>query len=85
MNITNQYCDCNKSYCSFEGNTQGKAAVFGLLHTAGLKLPGSPGSSLLRLLQRVGHLMGNGRSFSKENEIPAWWTSKSRGADSTDA
>jgi hypothetical protein len=69
---------------SFEGNTQGKAAVFGLLHTAGIKLPGSPGSPLLRTLQRLGHLLGAGRSFSRENEIPAWWTSRSRGADPTD-
>ena len=69
----------------FEGTTKGKAAVFGLLHTAGLDLPGNPGSSKLRLLQRVGHFLGiGGRSFSKEEDIPAWWTSKSRGADPTD-
>ncbi len=68
-----------------EGNTQGKAAVFGLLHTAGIKIPGSPGSTLLRLIQRFGHLSGNsGRSFSFEEDIPAWWKSKSRGADPTD-
>mmetsp|Transcript_4454 Transcript_4454/g.5162 ORF Transcript_4454/g.5162 Transcript_4454/m.5162 type:complete len:257 (-) Transcript_4454:276-1046(-) len=68
-----------------EGNTQGKAAVFGLLHTAGLKIPGGPGDKLFALIQRVGHLVGGmGRSWSKEEEIPNWWTSKSRGADDTD-
>lgn len=68
-----------------EGNTEGKAAVFGLLHTAGLNIPGTPGSTRLRLLQRLGHLFeGTGRSFSKEEDIPTWWQSKSRGADPTD-
>jgi hypothetical protein len=68
-----------------EGNTEGKAAVFGLLHTAGIKIPGSPGSTVLRIIQRFGHLSGNsGRSFSVEEDIPAWWKSKSRGADPTD-
>lgn len=65
-----------------EGNTQGKAAVFGLLHTAGLELPAQPGSSQLRLIQRLGHFLGNGRSWSLD--VPAWWTSRSRGADPTD-
>lgn len=68
-----------------EGNTQGKAAVFGLLHTAGLKIPGGPGDKVFSLIQRIGHLAGNlGRSFSREEDIPKWWTSKSRGADGTD-
>lgn len=68
-----------------EGNTQGKAAVFGLLYTAGIKIPGSPGSLLLRMIQRFGHLSrDSGRSFSVEEDIPAWWKSKSRGADPTD-
>jgi hypothetical protein len=54
---------------SFEGNTQGKAAVFGLLSVA----------------QRFGHIIGTvGRAFSKEEEIPSWWTSKSRGAELSD-
>ena len=69
----------------FEGNTEGKAAVFGLFHTAGLKLPATPGNLLLRFAQRFGHFTGSGgRSFSKEEDIPAWWVSKSRGADDTD-
>ena len=69
----------------FEGNTQGKAAVFGLLHIAGLKLNASPGDAVFGLIQRIGHLLGGrGRSWSKEEGIPKWWVSKSRGADDTD-
>lgn len=68
-----------------EGNTEGKAAVFGMLHTAGLKLSANPGDKVFSLIQRVGHLAGNlGRSWSREDEIPKWWISKSRGADATD-
>uniref|UniRef100_A0A7S2HQ03 Amine oxidase n=1 Tax=Helicotheca tamesis TaxID=374047 RepID=A0A7S2HQ03_9STRA len=66
-----------------EGNTDGKAAVFGVFHTVGLKIPGHPGSRLLRFFQRLGHKMNpkSGRSWSREEDIPTWWTSKSRGAD----
>ncbi len=68
-----------------EGNTQGKAAVFGMLHTAGLKLNASPGDKVFQFIQRLGHAAGNvGRSWSKEEDIPEWFTSKSRGADGTD-
>eukprot|EP00529_Nitzschia_sp_RCC80_P030606 CAMPEP_0113487012 /NCGR_PEP_ID=MMETSP0014_2-20120614/25292_1 /TAXON_ID=2857 /ORGANISM="Nitzschia sp." /LENGTH=292 /DNA_ID=CAMNT_0000380701 /DNA_START=78 /DNA_END=956 /DNA_ORIENTATION=+ /assembly_acc=CAM_ASM_000159 len=68
-----------------EGNTQGKAAVFGLLHTAGLKLNASPGDVVFGFIQRLGHLLGGrGRSWSEDEDIPAWWTSKSRGADGTE-
>ena len=69
----------------FEGNTQGKAAVFGLLHTAGLKLNANPGDVLFGAIQRLGHFLGGrGRSWSKEEDIPKWWVSPSRGADETD-
>ena len=68
-----------------EGNTQGKAAVFGMLHTAGLKISASPGDKVFAFIQRLGHLAGNmGRSWSREDEIPKWWVSKSRGADDTE-
>lgn len=70
-----------------EGNTQGKAAVFGLLHTAGMKLSASPGDAVFALIQRIGHLFGSenaGRSWSKEEDIPSWWQSPSRGADDTE-
>lgn len=75
----------NSNFFSFEGNTEGKAGFFGLFHGAGLNLPGNPGSLFLRVTQRLGHLSGNnGRAFSKEEDIPSWWTSKSRGADLND-
>ena len=68
-----------------EGNTEGKAAVFGLLHTAGLKLNANPGDFLFQIIQRIGHAIGGrGRSWSREEDIPSWWVSKSRGADPTD-
>ena len=68
-----------------EGNTQGKAAVFGMLHTAGLKISGAPGDGLLSLAQRIGHFVGGmGRSWSKEKDIPEWFVSTSRGADGTE-
>jgi hypothetical protein len=69
----------------FEGNTEGKAAVFGMLHHAGLKLNASPGDVVFGLIQRVGHALGGrGRSWSKDSDLPSWWVSKSRGADGTD-
>ena len=68
-----------------EGNTEGKAAVFGMLHTAGLKLNASPGDKVFGFIQRIGHVVGGmGRSWSREEEIPKWWTDKSRGADAND-
>lgn len=69
----------------FEGNTQGKAAVFGMLHTAGLKLSASPGDKVFAFIQRLADFSGKaGRSMSREGDIPNWWTSKSRGADPSD-
>lgn len=68
-----------------EGNTQGKAAVFGLLHHAGLKLNAQPGDKTFGFLQRLGHILGGrGRSWSRKPEVPKWWISKSKGADETD-
>jgi len=68
-----------------EGNTQGKAAVFGLLHNAGLKLGAAPGDKVFSAIQRIGHAIGGrGRSWSKEEDIPKWWVSESRGADGTE-
>ena len=69
-----------------EGNTQGKAAVFGMLHTAGLKLRAAPGDAVFSFIQRIGHILsgGQGRSWSKEEDIPKRWFSTSRGADATE-
>merc|ERR1712028_175381 len=62
-----------------EGNTQGQAAVFGMLHTAGVKLPKN--LSVLAFFQKLGHVQGNtGRAWSKKALIPKWWKSESRGA-----
>lgn len=49
-----------------EGNTQGKAAVFGLLHTAGLKMNASPGDAVFAFIQRFGHVGGMGKKLVKE-------------------
>jgi hypothetical protein len=68
-----------------EGNTAGKAAVFGLLHFAGLKIPASPGDKTFSFIQRLGHVLGGrGRSWSRKVDIPSWWVSPSRGADATE-
>jgi len=68
-----------------EGNTMGKAAVFGMLHTAGLKIPAMPGNKSFAFIQRTAHVIGGlGRSWSRKSEIPEWWTQKSKGADPTD-
>lgn len=68
-----------------EGNTQGKAAVFGLLHTGGLtSISASPGDKVFNFIQKIGHFMNNGRSWSKEEDIPKWWISPSRGAEGTE-
>mmetsp|Transcript_18220 Transcript_18220/g.25887 ORF Transcript_18220/g.25887 Transcript_18220/m.25887 type:complete len:289 (-) Transcript_18220:489-1355(-) len=68
-----------------EGNTQGKAAVFGLLHHAGLKLNANPGDGVFAFIQRLAHVIGGrGRSWSRKNDVPGWWVSKSKGADASD-
>ena len=68
-----------------EGNTQGKAAVFGMLHTAGLKIPASPGDKPFAFIQRAGHVIGGlGRSWSRKADVPKWWSSPSKGADETE-
>ena len=69
-----------------EGNTQGKAAVFGMLHTAGLKLRAAPGDAVFSFIQRIGHILSRrtgevmvqGRGYSKVV------VSTSRGADATE-
>ena len=71
----------------FEGNTKGAGAVFGLLFGAGLQLPSQIGDGALMLQQRLATdvLQGAfGKTWSSEEEVPAWWKSKSKGADPTD-
>jgi hypothetical protein len=69
----------------FEGNTQGKVAVFGLLETVGLPFNGSPGSLFLIAVQKtLRKIPLPNQFFSKEEYIPSWWKSKARGADPND-
>lgn len=71
----------------FEGNTNGNAAVFGLLYTAGVPLSGSPGDRSLSLQQRIAftlqelNLVKGLTAFSRERDIPKWWKNKARGAE----
>ncbi|KAL9187240.1 hypothetical protein ACHAXT_001343 [Thalassiosira profunda] len=69
----------------FEGNTKGKVAVFGLLETAGLPVDNSVGNPFLALAQKVGRAINlPAATYSREEDIPSWWKSKSRAADPTD-
>lgn len=70
----------------WEGTTQGYGAIFGLLTGGGLKFGSiSIGDFVLRFQQRFFQEIGGfGRNWSVEEEIPAWWKSKARGADPND-
>jgi len=69
----------------FEGNTKGAGAVFGLLFGAGLEQSVQVGDLALMLQQRlVTDVFGVGKSWSKEEDVPAWWKSQAKGADPTD-
>ena len=69
-----------------EGNTNGKPAELGLMHSAGMKVDSIAGDKVVAFKQRFNHLVGDNskRSWSKPKDIPQWWTSKSRGADGSD-
>lgn len=69
----------------FEGNTKGKVAVFGLLETAGVSIDNSVNNPFLSAAQRLGRAINlPAQVFSREEDIPAWWKSKSRGAEPND-
>ena len=70
----------------FEGTTKGAGAIFGLIAGAGADLPTpSVGSPLLMLQQKIVQALGvAGKQWSDEQDIPAWWKSKARGADPND-
>ena len=70
----------------YEGNAQGRAAVFGMLHTIGLKVSATPGDKVFSFIQRIGHIAGNmGRgNWAREEDILDWWVSRSRGVDNTE-
>lgn len=66
----------------FEGNTKGRVAVFGLLESAGIPLPGD---AQLPLFQKINRFLNTPtQAYSKEEDIPDWWKSRARGADPND-
>ncbi|EJK67074.1 hypothetical protein THAOC_11938 [Thalassiosira oceanica] len=69
----------------FTGDTTGgKGAVFGLYHVMGQEIDATIGSPVTCFLQRLPDFLPEGtlpRSYSKEEDIPAWWTDERRGAD----
>uniref|UniRef100_A0A6T6HCD4 Uncharacterized protein n=1 Tax=Craspedostauros australis TaxID=1486917 RepID=A0A6T6HCD4_9STRA len=71
----------------FEGNTQGKSAVTGLMQTMGLMdgIHVHVGNKLLCLFQKFVRFANQPlQQLSKEEDIPSWWKSKARGAEVND-
>ena len=69
----------------FEGNTNGKVAVFGLLETAGVSLDNNIGNPILIFQQKLNRFFnGPGQIYSKEEDVPSWWKSKAIGAEKND-
>mmetsp|Transcript_26458 Transcript_26458/g.79353 ORF Transcript_26458/g.79353 Transcript_26458/m.79353 type:complete len:239 (+) Transcript_26458:189-905(+) len=69
----------------FTGDTTGgRGAVMGLFAVMGQDTPATVGSPLLQLLQKVASLLPEGtvpQSYSRPEDIPAWWTDKRMGAE----
>jgi hypothetical protein len=65
----------------FEGNTNGKGAVFGIFNVIGLPFP--PVGPFQRFAQWLGTEVvdAGAKSYSRKEELPAWWASDSFGAD----
>ena len=69
----------------WEGTTKGNGAILGLLVGAGLNGGGAVGDKFFILTQKFIQKIGIfGKSWSVDEEIPSWWKSKARGADSND-
>jgi len=69
----------------FEGNTNGKVAVFGLLETMGISLNNIIGDPILIFQQKLNRLTnGPLQIFSKPEDVPSWWKSKAVGAEKND-
>ena len=69
----------------FEGNTMGKVAVFGLFESAGLSLDNSVGNPFLAAAQKFNRFLDQPlQTFSKAENVPSWWKSKSVGPDPND-
>lgn len=69
----------------FEGNTKGKVAVAGITETAGLPFNTSIGDPVVRVVQKINRFFNVPvHSFSKAEDVPSWWKSKSVGNDPND-
>ena len=65
-------------------NTGGKGAVFGLYEVIGQPLDASVGGKVMGILQKVSSILPAGilpKSFSSNEDLPAWWIDKRRGND----
>ena len=70
----------------FEGNTNGKVAVFGLLESAGLPLDNGVGDPILIFQQKLNRwLNGPAQVFSKPEDVPRWWKNGAVGAEKNNA
>jgi len=70
----------------FTGDTtKGKGAVFGLYQVMGQELDDVPGSWKMTLLQKLSSILpeslGIPKSYSKKEELPAWWKDERMGAE----
>lgn len=69
----------------FEGNTNGKVAVFGLLEAAGISLSNNVGDPILVLQQKLGRISNSpAQVYSRPEDVPKWWKSKAVGAEVND-
>jgi len=68
----------------FTGDTTGgKGAIIGLYDVVGRPINANIGSKQTRFIQKLATVLPEGkipRSYSKEEDIPSWWTDKRRGA-----
>jgi hypothetical protein len=69
----------------FTGDTTGgRGAVFGLFAVMGQEIDDTIGSPITSLLQKIGMLLPEGmapKSYSRPEDLPAWWTDKRMGAE----
>ena len=67
----------------FTGDTTGgRGAIFGAYAVMGEELPSDPGNLPLVLLQKLSEFLpGVPKSYSRDEDLPAWWTDRRRGAE----
>jgi len=68
----------------FTGDTTGgRGAVFGLYAVMGEEIDPNPGSWSTMFLQKLGEYLPESvpQSYSKDEDLPAWWTDERRGAE----